>query len=264
MPTRYRFINEKGEHLHTFDNRPLYGTSTVIGVIAKPLTWWASGLAVAELGWTNPKETELSLRRQIAERMQGEIVGMEVDEFLALLDKAYSAHSKTLKKAATKGTDMHAELEKYIKDCIAKGGTPLETSQEAFAPVRDFSKWACENVAHFLISEGHCYSEDLWVGGIMDCMAEMKDGSVAIIDFKSSKDAYDTQFLQVAAYDIEQRENGVFDGKGNNILDPQKVSWYYVIPFGAPKFKVEGRTASSELRNGFEAATVLHKLLNTQ
>ena len=128
--------------------------------------------------------------------------------------------------------------------------------------MRRFHTWAKENVEKFLISEGHCYSESLWVGGILDCMAFMKNGKVAIIDFKSAKEAYDSMFLQVAAYDLQQTENGIFDADGNKILEPQKVEEYYVIPFGAPEFKPAFRVATNELKDGFRAAVVLHKLLN--
>ena len=60
-----------------------------------------------------------------------------------------------------------------------------------------------EHVEQFLLSEAHCYSERLWVGGITDCVARMKNGKLAVIDFKSSKDAYYGQFVQVAGYALQ-------------------------------------------------------------
>ena len=56
---KYQF-NEK-EHIHTLDDKPLMGTSTVVGIIAKPLTYWASGLAVGKLGCEN----EIELQKMI-------------------------------------------------------------------------------------------------------------------------------------------------------------------------------------------------------
>ena len=38
----YRFHNENDKHLHTLNGKPLLGTSTVVGVLAKPLTWRVS------------------------------------------------------------------------------------------------------------------------------------------------------------------------------------------------------------------------------
>jgi hypothetical protein len=46
-----RSIADRENHVHLLNDKPLIGTSTVVGVIAKPLTWWASGLAVEEMGW---------------------------------------------------------------------------------------------------------------------------------------------------------------------------------------------------------------------
>ena len=51
---QYKFNKEK--HLHTLDGIPLTGTSSVVGVLMKPLSWWASGKAVELLGWLNPKK----------------------------------------------------------------------------------------------------------------------------------------------------------------------------------------------------------------
>ena len=54
---KYRFVDTDKEHLHQIfdesleDWQNLTGTSSVVDVLDKPLTWWASGLACAKLGW---------------------------------------------------------------------------------------------------------------------------------------------------------------------------------------------------------------------
>src|ERR1700691_4018829 len=120
----YRFINEKREHLHTLDGKPLVGTSTVTKVIAKPLTWWASGLAVGQLGWVkklDPRdataeeiEANSKLRMSMAIDQLDAYKTMFAPDYIKLLDKAYRAHADSLDKSADKGTDMHAELEGYV------------------------------------------------------------------------------------------------------------------------------------------------------
>lgn len=263
--SNYKFLDSKGEHMHTLDDKPLIGTSTVTQVIAKPLTYWASGLAVAELGWQNAKLVSPEARLESVGVHLLAIKDMDAKQFLALLDKAYSAHSKVLKTSAVKGTDMHAELEKYVKNSInANRGIPMELLGDWIDPVKLFATWARENVAQFLVSEGYCYSEKLWTGGITDCIAVMKNGHIAILDFKSSKEAYDSQFIQVSGYDIEQAENGIFDANGSIIASPFKVGEYIVIPFGAKKFTVDIRTNVDDYKRGFESAVVLHKLLNVK
>src|SRR5689334_11430124 len=92
-PNEYKFDAEN--HIHTYLDKPLLGTSTVVGIISKPLTWWASGLAVKEFGWTNKGNdkvgwTPRELRLKIARDTLEEIRMMTDDQYLTLLDKAYS------------------------------------------------------------------------------------------------------------------------------------------------------------------------------
>jgi hypothetical protein len=239
---QYRFDREN--HIHTLDDKPLMGTSKVVGVIAKPLTWWASGLAVAELGWTKKLDPRKSTPEQVKENASDRFLrankallqfrDMGPLEYFALLDKAYRAHADRLTKSADKGTGMHAELEAYVKDCIAHGGVPLEQSGAGSLPVRIFAAWACENVKRFLVSEGHCYSERLWTGGITDLLFEDKEGRLGIMDFKSSREAYLSQFMQIAGYDIAISENGLFDENGKLIYKPDRsIGFYAVFPFHA-------------------------------
>jgi hypothetical protein len=264
---KYKFDEEN--HLHSLDGKPLIGTSTVVSVLSKPLTWWASGLAVGELGWTpingkDKKPVPLKDRLPAAAERFAEIKELTDEEYLKLLDKAYGAHASTLKKSATKGTDMHAELEKYVKHCMANyGGIPMPKSDHEHVAVRLFADWAFDNVKKFLVSEGHCYSEKLWTGGVVDLLFEDKQERLGIMDFKSSKEAYISQFIQTAGYDLEISENGVFDSNGNQIHVPDRsIGYYAVFPFGmekpAPQFHFE--TASA--RQGFKAAVILHRLVN--
>src|SRR5581483_2247479 len=130
-PRQYRYYDDVGQHLHTLDGKPLIGTSTATKVISKPLTWWASGLAVKALapGWEKPldkrkKWTVEEIEKHQASRKSGveaikhRILNSSDNEIVSLLDKAYRAHTETLKEAAEEGTDMHAELEGYVKLCI--------------------------------------------------------------------------------------------------------------------------------------------------
>jgi len=269
----YKFIDEKGEHLHLLNDKPLIGTTSVCGVIAKPLTWWASGLACAEFGWikkldTRKKPTEEEFKKNCIDRelsalkMLEKFSGMKPDEYVSLLDTAYAAHSKSLNKSADKGIDMHAELEKYILDCIAFEGLPM-IYEGSVPQVGIFSAWAIENVKMFLVAEGHCYSERLWVGGGFDCLAELIDGSIVVIDFKSSKEAYISQFIQCALYDIQISENGVFDKDGASVYDLEHpIGAYIVFPFGAEKVEPCYNYDIESLKKGAEAAVVLYKLIN--
>ena len=181
---RYRF--DEKNHIHFLDNKPLFGTSSIVGVLNKPgLTWWASGKALEPLGWTPTKE--LKAKRGISAIAKlGEIKKLKSSEYLDLLDKCYSNHKDSLEKSADKGIDLHAELERYIISVTNPGYIVLEPFDERIKP---FIEWAENNVTEWLWSEAHCYSLRLWTGGIGDAGAILKDGSIALIDFKSSKES---------------------------------------------------------------------------
>src|SRR5258708_4411153 len=100
----YKF--DKENHLHSLDGKPLIGTSTVVGVVSKPLTWWASGLAVAKLGWvkeltlySKPKPTKEQISKNAQQRLESagvhllSVKDMDAQQYLSLLDKAYRAHA---------------------------------------------------------------------------------------------------------------------------------------------------------------------------
>jgi len=261
----YRFHNENDKHLHTFNGKPLLGTSTVTSVLAKPLTWWASGLACEKFGWINkgnakkgwtPKEERL---QSVANFRVG-ANHLSDEEWLALCDEAYSAHSKKLDSTATEGTDMHAELERFVNDKIS--GKAIDVSN--YIPkIHPFILWSEQNVKRFIASEGHTYSTKLWVGGITDCILELNDGKIGIMDFKSSKESYDSQFMQIAGYELQINENGVYDDNGVQTWKADKpFDFYAVVPFGAEKFTVDMRYNTDELKDGFIAMVTLYKIIN--
>ena len=270
----YKYHDEKGQHLHELSGKPLIGTSTVIGVLMKTLTWWASSLACAEFGWIKAadkiKATEEEItangiaRQKSALSMLEKFSAMTPDEYIALTDKAYKAHSVKLDKAADKGTDMHAELEKYIKACVEKDGKPTKIAVGSFVPqVHIFVEWAMTNVKRFIASEAHCYSEKLWTGGICDAIAELNDGKLAIIDFKSAKEAYDSHFIQCAGYAIEAEENGLFDADGKLIAKLEKpIDVFIVFPFGAEKVEPAMKYDTEGYKRCFESCVQLYKFLN--
>lgn len=266
MP-KYRFLDEKKAHLHQINVggewKPLLGTSTITGVINKPLTWWASGMAVSLLGWKNPKNTPLEARISHAGEVLEQIKGLDTESYETLLQRAYRAHNEKKESSAEEGTDMHALLEAYVKECIETNeGKPIVLNGQEHERVTTFMNWACEKVDHFEFSEANVYSEKMWTGGVTDLVLVMKDGKRLIGDFKSSKEAYLSQFIQIAGYDLQQEENGFFTSEGENISPPLKVDGYVVFPFGAEVFEPAFRYNTEELKEGFRSALVLYKLMN--
>ena len=257
---KYRFLDEQGEHLHQLDGNPLYGTSTVVKVLSKPLTYWASGLAVKELSGIEDCKVLTKIKNGKASNAEIEGVSIVVEEWLkehkdistkdyiGLCQRAYSAHAQTLKDTAKDGTDMHAELEKYVKLMIADmGGVPQLMNGYDHEAVKIFAEWAVKNIARFVVSEMHCYSEVLWTGGIMDCLYQKKDGNYGIMDFKSAKDAYLSHFIQISGYHLQVEENGGYTTDGEKVFTLDKpITEYAVFPFGMvkpePKFYYDMKT----------------------
>lgn len=267
--SEYRYLDEKGEHLHTLDGKPLIGTSTVCKIIGMGdgLTWWAAGMAIGKLGWLKKSDSRKGepdnkgLRLEAAMLTVAKIAQLPAAEYLALLDEAYKAHDTYKRERAKIGTARHEALESYVKACMGtNGGKPLRGEFENEF-VQKFADWAHANIKQFLWSELHCYSAKLWTGGIADLGWLSKEDEVVAGDFKSSKEAYFNQFIQIAGYDTEISENGGFTKEGKSMFKlPAPITKYCIIPFGAdvllPTFvnDVEG------YKKGFENALSIYKL----
>jgi hypothetical protein len=266
----YRYTDEKKEHLHTLNGRPLIGTSTACGIIGKDgaLAWWAAELAAVEALSTDQfypsLREEFEAAKAVPDYKERKAAVDALQKKYPAFKAARFAHYNAKNDAADKGTDMHAELEKYVKLMVQdQGGKPHLMNGYEHKAVEAFATWAVERIEKFLLSEAHCYSERLWVGGITDCLAKMKDGRLAVIDFKSSKDAYFGQFVQAAGYALQLEEKGPVDARGKSIITSMspldKITALYIVPFGSsdptPRehLDVEGRKAD------FEAAVHLYK-----
>lgn len=256
--SKYRFIDEDKAHVHTLNGRPLYGTSTIVGILNKPLLWWSSGMAVGTMGWTATK-SDPQMRLEVATAALEGIKQLEPKAYLRRLDLAYKAHAVKKDDAAVAGTDMHAELEKYVKFCIEAGGSPQEVTEAPIAVLR-FSRWAIEYVEEFLFSEAHTYSERMWVGGIVDCVAKMKSETLAVMDFKSSKEAYYSQFVQIGGYCIQLEETGVVTSEGVFVYEPLHLTEMIVVPFGSEMLTPRRIENVPGFKKAFEGALINYQM----
>ena len=268
---RYRFDAEN--HIHLLDGKPLMGTSTIVDVIGKPLAWYGAGCAVKEFGCPDPKLlTKLHNGKATKEEKDilinaaQEVIGrwnlepITFSEILHLWNRAYRAHHDYKETRADVGTDMHRELEVYIKNCIACGGAPMAPSPDCSKEETFFAEWSLNNVNRFLWSEAHVFSERLRTGGITDAGCLVNNGSTCILDFKSAKEPYLSHFVQCGGYSIAVSENGLYDKDGNRIGPKYCAKSLVVLTFGldtTPKIRVENVVSKWERR--FESAVDLHK-----
>ncbi len=275
----YQYYDSVGKpHMHTFEGKPLIGASSPTKIIAKPLTWWASGKAVEVFGASDAKvitkiKNKKATKAEIAEMQESvskqleRIQLMDSTEYYKLVDKAYRAHSVSLDKSADKGKDLHAELERFVKDEMRNEKRLPEAYEARILP---YITWSRENVRRYLWSEVHCYSLKHWLGGISDAGILDNQGRQAVVDFKSTPVAYQTQFWQCAGYDIQFEENGGVDAMGRPVFtETFKADYYLVVPFGAESVrpytneeigKQIGMDMSIEAcRSGFLSALDLYK-----
>ena len=267
-----RYYFDEKNHIHLLDNKPLYGTSTISKIISSgsALNWWASGKAVETLGWIKKEYTpedkykknclNEEIRLQSAKDFLVQNQGMNKEQYLALLDTAYKAHSVRLKESAVKGVNLHSELERYVKNEI------IEIKSKYVNELKPFIEWCKNNVKKWLFSELHVYSEELWTGGIIDAGYIDNNNEFVLCDFKSGK-AWFTGFVQCGGYAKELITNGVgFNNNGDIIF---KLDDYLLdIPASLAIFPFKGGFTEPTIIKGktqkymkaFEYCANLYKL----
>lgn len=194
----YKFDDKR--HIHMLDDKPLCGTTTVLGIIAKPnLIQWAADVAAANGMETEKVEGFLEKYEAVMKISDWK----EKKKAKAQLDKDYPAFKQTRvahRQKKEKAGDWGTELHKFIEDYIKEGFRPkVEGTQlQAFD---HFMQWAIDNKVEFLESEKHLYSRELWIGGIVD-MVFMMDGKKYIGDIKTGSGIYPEMWAQMGAYDL--------------------------------------------------------------
>lgn len=188
---------DEGKHVyHTKeDDNWLQGVSTVSSIVPKPwLSAWGAKETVKHLGYSDYDDTEK------AEEMLELIKGMELDEYLELLQTAKKAQYRKSKEALIDGTEGHEWLERYVLSKIRGEETPEIPEDNLKRPITQFIEWAEENVKEWLLSEARiCYPEKGYAG-TLDAMAVMKDDKLAVIDFKFASNISEDYYLQTAGY----------------------------------------------------------------
>lgn len=255
MPqTGFHFNDEV--HLYILDGKPLTGVTTILQVIAKPaLIQWSADEAVKYLGWFNEKyctDKEKALE-EFSEKWTHEISKLGGSEFYQMLCDARIQHAKRKKDAGTVGTDVHAEIEKYVKLMISdQGGQAMAMNGYDNEMVKKFVEWAVENKIKFLESEKRVYSKENWYAGTCDLVLE-KDGKKFVGDIKTSSGIYGREyFFQMAGYQIALEEMGEKDFFGSTVIRCGKDGSFEV----KDSFDLESDKA------GFLAALKLYREIN--
>lgn len=222
------------KHVYLMGDKYMSGVTTILGTIAKPaLIQWASDMAV---GWIKENCNAEPI-------MANPTAGFVYEVTTEQLEEARKAHTKKKEDAGQKGTDLHADVEHYIKECIeradgkplilrphleAKGGFAVGVySGKIDLPPTGlvaFVNWANENNIRFLASEKKVYHSDpsMWYAGTFDFSFE-KNGKRYIGDLKTMKKMWDrVPFFQTAAYMLAAEHMGEEKYDGSCIVNISK------------------------------------------
>src|SRR6056300_1180757 len=143
-----------------------------------PLMLWAKRLSLTALEWQLENE------------------GKSKDYIYNFIDGLKKKISELEIKDATTGTLMHSYCEDYIN---GKKVVP-PTTEPLITMFNKFTKWWDTRNYTVLATEQTCYSEELDVCGTFDAVVKDKNGKTILLDFKTSKDFFIDQPIQIATY----------------------------------------------------------------
>lgn len=238
-----QFTFDPKEHLYKLDGKPMTGVTTVLGVIAKnALIQWAANEAVKFV-----RENQVSFS---GDGFEGLIATSD-----ELLEQARSAHRKKKEDAATKGTDVHAEIENLIKISIESlnGRLIVPIIPHSNGQIQKFVDWATQSNVRFLSCEEPIFSESMWLAGTPDFTCEI-EGKKYVGDIKTYAKIWDrVPFLQMAAYRAMLEEMGHEDFAGSVVIRLGKDG----------TFEEKFSYAMEDDLAGFKAALTLYRVLET-
>lgn len=113
--------------------------------------------------------------------------------------------SRILKESAAFGTALHEFIECYNKT----GMDPEITDSRHQKLFNKYKTWATENKLECVESELQVHSLKWGYAGTLDSLARV-NGKLEILDYKTSKDFYETYQLQLMAYRVAVHEMGLF------------------------------------------------------
>jgi len=172
------------------------GVTTILSeTLPKPLTWWAAGMALENLGWRNKKQASKEELWKYAGEAREYISELSNEDYADLLQECYARHNTFKNERAKEGTDTHKELELWLQSCIDQK-TLLKPVLSELEPIYN---WAVENEVTFLATEIPLYDKDLFVCGTADILFEI-DGKKYIGDLKTGKGIYLSYKIQLSAY----------------------------------------------------------------
>ncbi|MEV4939574.1 hypothetical protein [Streptomyces zaomyceticus] len=204
------------------------GVTSVVGMEPKPfLVFWAAKEAA----------TEAVENFDIVEKF------IERDNKAAAIDFLKNAHRRKSKAASDLGSAAHDLFER-----LARGETVNDrhVHMDVKPHVRHFREFLEQFQPEFLYLEETCWNDEHAYAGSFDAIARI-DGELVVVDWKTSKDIYESVALQLSAYRYATRiilaETGesipMPELTGGAALNVRPEGWKFVpVECGPDVFKV--------------------------
>lgn len=223
------------QHRYEIDGKPLTGVTTILGVIAKP----------ALIPWAVKMATEYIKEHAQTEAVYNQELVYQVTE--EILKEAGKAHTKKKESAGEIGSQIHNEIEDYVKN----GKT--STSSQFLA----FHGWWKDQGYEVLESEKQLHSEEHWFAGTVDLILKDKDGKIWIADIKTSSGVYNSYLYQMGGYEIAYCEE----------YPETKIAGYIIIHITktgkVDEYVLNSDTIREQAKNAFMSALTLYRAENT-
>ena len=206
MNSKKEFTFNKEKHEYLLDGQRMTGCTTILGVLAKPaLIPWASKMAVTYIREHAKREVMPVAEGTGEENGIGDYIVSE-----EILAEAQKAHAKRKTDAGSYGTKTHEIIAEIIADVIENSEGRILSGKNPDKSVQNFLDWAIKNKVKFLETEKIIYSEEWFVAGTVDFVAEI-DGQVWIGDFKTTGSGiYPEHFFQCAGYHLMLEDMGLY------------------------------------------------------
>jgi len=204
MASKVSFDPEKHVYVENETGLWLKGVSSVSNVVPKDwLAAWGAKEAVKALGYSDYPD------KKLAAEVLAKIKQCSVDQYHALLKEAKGASSRKNKQALIDGKVGHAWLEDYVKSKINNTPTPPIPQGNLRRPIVQFLSWEKNYVEYWIASEARVVYPAKGYAGTLDAIAMMKDGKLALIDFKFAQHISEDYYIQTAGYVAPFEQYGI-------------------------------------------------------
>ena len=186
----------------------LQGVSSVSSIVPKDwLSAWGAKECAKDLGYTDYEDYT------VATKVLESLKGMSVVDYVKRLKEAKGASTRKSNKAKLDGTAGHKWLEDNIDAQLAQDDKlmpdmPIGTLLER--PLKQFCEWEAYNVEEWYASEAFVYNPTQFYAGQLDAICLLKDGRLALCDFKFASHVSEDYNLQTSGYAACFERYGIF------------------------------------------------------